>query len=60
MTDKELLDHVEQVLISQMLNGCEIEDHLGYKGYTMIGSWSVSFRADIISRLLDMAKEKNT
>ena len=56
MTDEELLDRVEQILISQMLSGCETEDHLGYKGYTLIGSWSVSFRADTISRLLDMAR----
>lgn len=59
MTDEELLDFVETRIIYKMLNGCELDDHFGNRKYD-VGSWSVSFRADILSRLVDMAKEKNT
>ena len=60
MTDEELLQYVETKTIEKMLYGCEIDDHLGYKGKLGVGSWSVSFRADIISRLIDMAREAKT
>ena len=59
MDDKELLDFVEQKLFYAMLNGVATLDHLGYTEFEA-GSWSVSFRADQIARLLDMAMEKNT
>jgi hypothetical protein len=59
MNDKELLDYVEQMMFMAMLNGCLIEDHLGYTIFAP-GSWSVRFRADEVARLLDMAKGKNT
>ena len=55
MTDEELLDFVETKTIETMLRGCELDDHLSNKKYDA-GSWSVAFRADIISRLIDMAK----
>lgn len=55
MTDKELLDFVEQRLFERMLEGCAMCDHLG-SPYEL-GVWSVSFSAGIIARLLDMAKE---
>lgn len=55
MTDEELLDFVEARICEKMLDGCDIDDHLGNKKYN-VGSWSVSFRADTISRLLDMAR----
>lgn len=64
MTDEELLDYVEAKTFEEMLDGCEIDDHLGEKVcYT--GAWAVTFRADTICRLIDMAreaklKEKNT
>jgi hypothetical protein len=56
MTDEGLLDFVEQRMFERMLEGCAMCDHLGVS-YD-VGVWSVSFRADIIARLLDMAKEK--
>lgn len=56
MTDEELLNFVEQKLFYEMLLGCETGDDLGYKRYGLIDDWYVSFRADTISRLLDMAK----
>jgi len=59
MDDKELLDFVEQELFYVMLNGVAVLDHLGYTEFEA-GSWSVSFRADEVSRLLDMARGKNT
>lgn len=59
MNDKELLEWVEARLILQMLDGCAVEEHLGYKQYNP-DSWAVSIRADTLSRLLDMAKERNT
>jgi hypothetical protein len=57
MTDHELLEFVETRLIHDMLHGCTIDDHLGERKHDP-GSWSVRFRADTISRLLDMAKTK--
>ena len=64
MTDEELLGFVEAKTIEKMLDGCDIDDHLGYKEYRP-GNWAVTFRADIMCRLIDMArqaklKEKNT
>jgi hypothetical protein len=59
MDDQELLDCVEQELFDAMLNGCFIDSHLGYTKYDT-ASWQVALRADIVARLLDMAKEKNT
>ena len=56
MTDQELLEYVETHTIEKMLNGCEIDDHLGYEEHEP-GNWAVTFRADIISRLIDMAKQ---
>jgi len=56
MNDEELLDFVEAKVIGKMLDGCEIDDHLGNEQYN-VGSWAVSFRADIISRLIDMARK---
>jgi hypothetical protein len=56
MTDKELLEYVEAKVIYKMFDGCVVDDHLGAKND--VGSWSVSFRADIVSRLIDMAKGK--
>lgn len=58
MTDKELLEYVEAKVIEAMLNGCELMDHLGEK-HDDIGAWSVSLRADTVSRLIDMARGKN-
>lgn len=58
MNDQELLEYVETKVIEKMLDGCEIDDHLGNRGYD-IGSWSVSLRADTVSRLIDMAKKGN-
>ncbi len=54
MNDQELLEFVEQRLFYKMFSGCEIHDHLGMKVDPT--PWSVSFRADTISRLLDLAK----
>ena len=56
MNDQELLEYVETKVIEKMLDGCEIDDHLGCKKYDA-GSWSVNFRADTLSRLIDMAKK---
>jgi hypothetical protein len=56
MTDKELLEYVETKAIKSMLEGCAMDDHLGNKKYDA-GSWSVSFRADTLSRLIDMARK---
>jgi hypothetical protein len=62
MDDKELLNYVELMTFTAMLNGCSTLDHLGYTDITAdsVGSWSVSLRADEVARLLDMAKDKNT
>jgi hypothetical protein len=57
MTDKELLEYAETKVIESMLDGCAMDDHLGRKKYDT-GSWRVSFRADILSRLIDMARGK--
>lgn len=58
MNDEELLDYVEAKVIEKMLDGCEIDDHLGNKEYK-VGSWAVTFRADTISRLIDMARKNH-
>jgi hypothetical protein len=57
MNDQELLEYVETKVIEKMLDGCYIDTHLGNKKYDA-GSWSVSFRADTLSRLIDMAKKE--
>jgi hypothetical protein len=56
MTDEELLQHLETKVIEVMLNGCETDDHLGKKPYN-VGGWTVTLRADTVSRLIDMARE---
>jgi hypothetical protein len=55
MTDEEFLFFLERKVFLKMLDGCLIDDHLGNKKYD-VGSWSVSLRADQLSRLIDMAK----
>ena len=57
MDDQELLDYVEQELFEVMLNGCDIDSHLGYTKYDT-ASWQVALRADQVARLLDMAKAR--
>ena len=59
MTDKELLNFVEQKLFHVMIEGAACHDHLGYTDFAP-GSWAVSFRADEIARLLDLAKKGAT
>ena len=56
MTDEELLEHAETHLVYVMLSGCATETHLGYKKHDPC-SWAVTFRADELSRLIDLAKE---
>ena len=56
MTDEELLDYMEAITIEEMLDGCEIDDHLKEKVYRT-GIWGVTFRAEFICRLIDMARE---
>jgi len=56
MNDEELLDYVEAKTIEEMLDGCDICDHLGDKVYDT-GAWLVSFRAENICRLIDMARK---
>jgi hypothetical protein len=55
MTDEELLEKFEAMVLYTMLEGCLIDDHLGRSKYE-VGAWSVSLRADQLSRLIDMAK----
>ena len=57
MTDEELLEKIEARVLYAMLDGCSIDDHLGRSKYD-VGSWSVSLRADQLSRLIDMARSK--
>jgi hypothetical protein len=57
MTDQELIEYMETKVIREMLEGCEMDDHLRHKNYD-VNSWSVSFRADMLSRLIDLAKGK--
>ena len=59
MTDEELLEKMEARVWYAMLDGCWIYDHLGDMQCD-VGSWSVSLRADQLSRLIDMARETNT
>ena len=54
MNDQELLEFVETKLFEKMFNGCETDSHLGRKPDP--APWSVSFRADTVSRLLDLAR----
>jgi len=56
MTDEELLEYAETKVHAQMLQGCEMDDHLGREKYD-VGSWVVSMRADLLGRLIDMAKK---
>jgi hypothetical protein len=55
MTDEELLAMAEARVIFAMLQGCEMDDHLGRKVFDP-GPWSVTLRADQVSRLIDMAR----
>jgi hypothetical protein len=57
MDDQELLDYVEKAMFDAMLNGCFIEDHLGYNKYDP-STWRVGLTAGQVARLLDMAKGK--
>ena len=56
---EELLEKMEARVWYAMLDGCWIYDHLGDMQCD-VGSWSVSLRADQLSRLIDMARETNT
>jgi hypothetical protein len=55
MTDKEFLEMIETKVHFVMLTGCEMDDHLGRTKYDT-ASWALSFRADDMCRLIDMAK----
>lgn len=55
MNDQELLEYVEAMVFYKMLEGCELDDHLGNKEYN-VGAWCVNLRADTLSRLIDLAK----
>jgi hypothetical protein len=55
MTDEELLAMAEARVIFAMLEGCMMDDHLGRKVFDP-GPWTVTLRADQISRLIDMAR----
>ena len=55
MTDEELIEYAETKVHAEMLRGCEIDDYLGRKSYDT-GSWTVTLRADLMSRLIDMAR----
>ena len=56
MNDKELLEAFESRVFYTMFNGCFIDTHLGNSKHNT-GSWSVTLRADELSRLIDLAKE---
>lgn len=56
MNDQELLEYIDTKVFYQMMQGCEIDDHLGCTRYDT-GSWSVCLRADMMSRLIDLAKK---
>jgi hypothetical protein len=56
MTDEELLDAIEARVIFAMLQGCDMDDHLGRKVFDP-GPWVVTLRADQMSRLIDMARK---
>ena len=56
MTDEELIAHVEALVFYKMLEGCEMDDHLGNKEYN-VGAWCVNLRADTLCRLIDMVKK---
>ena len=51
MTDEELLQCVEAYVIERMLIGSVVDESLE------IGGWGLKLRADIVSRLIDMARE---
>jgi hypothetical protein len=55
MTDEELLAMAEARVIFAMIEGCMMDDHLGRKVFDP-GPWSVTLRADQVSRLIDMAR----
>ena len=55
MTDKEFLEMIETKVHFVMLTGCEMDDHLGRTTYDT-ASWAMSFRADYMCRLIDIAK----
>ena len=57
MTDEELLEKFETMVLYTMLEGCLMDDHLGRSKYD-VGSWVVRLRADQLSRLIDMARSK--
>ena len=55
MNNEELLESIERRVFYVMFEGCFIDTHLGNKKLDA-GSWSISLRADELSRLLDLAK----
>jgi hypothetical protein len=57
MTDEEFLGAVEARVIFAMLQGCDMDDYLGRKVFDPC-PWVVTLRADQMSRLIDLAKEK--
>jgi hypothetical protein len=58
MNDEELLAAVEAKVIFAMLQGCEMDDHLGRKVFDP-GPWVVTLRADQMSRLIDLARRSH-
>lgn len=58
MTDKEFLQHTEQILIWKMLMDCQMTDGYQIESYTPENA-TVLIRASDLSRLIDIAKEKN-
>ena len=57
MTDEEFINAVEARVLFAMLQGCEMDDHLGRKVFDP-SPWVVTLRADQISRLIDLARGK--
>jgi hypothetical protein len=57
MNDEELLDAIEAKVLLVMLQGCAMDDHLGRKVFDPC-PWVVTLRADHMSRLIDLAREK--
>jgi hypothetical protein len=57
MSDDELLDRLEHRLFDTMFEGCLMDNHLGRTAHYP-GEWSVSMRADQLSRLIDMARRE--
>ena len=54
MNDQEFLEFVERTTFEAMMEAVLLEDFYGYKTYKP-GLWPVSFSANEIGRLLDMA-----